>query len=46
MLVGPPWFGEHSGMFLMALAADQAFAKRLWPASSRQTNNLRLERSG
>jgi len=29
MLVGPLWFGEHGGMFLMALAADKAFAKRL-----------------
>lgn len=29
MLVGPLWFGEHGGMFLMALAADQAFANRL-----------------
>jgi hypothetical protein len=28
MLVGPLWFGEHGGMFLMALAADQVFAKR------------------
>ncbi len=29
MLVGPLWFGEHGGMFLMALAADHVFAKRL-----------------
>jgi hypothetical protein len=29
MLVGPLWFGEHGGMFLMALTADQVFAKRL-----------------
>ena len=29
MLVGPLWFGEHGGMFLMALAADQSFARRL-----------------
>ena len=29
MLVGPLWFGEHGGMFLMALAADRVFAKRL-----------------
>ena len=29
MLVGPLWFGEHSGMFLMALAADKALAMRL-----------------
>lgn len=28
MLVGPLWFCEHGGMFLMALAADQAFTKR------------------
>jgi putative oxidoreductase len=28
MLVGPLWFGEHGGMFLMALAADDVFAKR------------------
>jgi hypothetical protein len=29
MLVGPLWFCEHSGMFLMALAADDVFARRL-----------------
>lgn len=29
MLVGPLWFGEHGGMFLMALAADHVLAKRL-----------------
>jgi len=29
MLVGPLWFGEHGGMFLMALAADRVFATRL-----------------
>jgi len=29
MLVGPLWFGEHGGMFLMALAADEVLAKRL-----------------
>jgi len=29
MLVGPLWFCEHGGMFLMALAADKAFATRL-----------------
>lgn len=29
MLVGPLWFCEHGGMFLMALAADEVFAKRL-----------------
>ena len=28
MLVGPLWFCEHGGMFLMALAADNAFARR------------------
>jgi len=28
MLVGPLWFGEHGGMFLVALAADDVFAKR------------------
>lgn len=28
MLVGPLWFCEHGGMFLMALAADHTFAKR------------------
>jgi hypothetical protein len=28
MLVGPLWFGEHGGMFLMALAADHPFATR------------------
>ena len=28
MLVGPLWFCEHGGMFLMALAADRPFAKR------------------
>ena len=31
MLVGPLWFGEHGGMFLMALAADKALARRLLP---------------
>jgi hypothetical protein len=29
MLVGPLWFCEHGGMFLMALSADKAFATRL-----------------
>ena len=29
MLVGPLWFCEHGGMFLMALAADQTLATRL-----------------
>ena len=29
MLVGPLWFGEHGGMFLMALAADKVLARRL-----------------
>ena len=29
MLVGPLWFSEHGGMFLMALAADKVFATRL-----------------
>lgn len=29
MLVGPLWFGEHGGMFLMAIAADAPFARRL-----------------
>ncbi len=29
MLVGPLWFGEHGGMFVMALAADEVLAKRL-----------------
>lgn len=28
MLVGPLWFCEHGGMFLMALTADKVFAKR------------------
>ena len=28
MLVGPLWFGEHGGMFLMALSADSVLAKR------------------
>jgi len=28
MLVGPLWFCEHGGMFLMALGADHGFAKR------------------
>ena len=32
MLVGPLWFGEHGGMFLMALAADRPFARRLLAA--------------
>ncbi len=30
MLVGPLWFGEHGGMFLMALAADSALVRRLF----------------
>lgn len=30
MLVGPLWFGEHGGMFLMALTADSALAQRLF----------------
>lgn len=29
MLVGPLWFCEHGGMFLMALAADDVFVRRL-----------------
>ena len=29
MLVGPLWFSEHGGMFLMALTADQVIATRL-----------------
>jgi len=29
MLVGPLWFCEHGGMFLMALAADDVLARRL-----------------
>jgi hypothetical protein len=29
MLVGPLWFCEHGGMFLMALAADDVMVKRL-----------------
>ncbi|HLG99906.1 MAG TPA: MauE/DoxX family redox-associated membrane protein [Bryobacteraceae bacterium] len=29
MMVGPLWFGEHGGMFLMAIAADHVFATRL-----------------
>jgi len=29
MLVGPLWFGEHGGMFLMALAADKTLTRRL-----------------
>jgi methylamine utilization protein MauE len=29
MLVGPLWFGEHGGMFLMALAADSVLTRRL-----------------
>ena len=29
MLVGPLWFGEHGGMFLMALAADSALTRRI-----------------
>ena len=29
MLVGPLWFCEHGGMFLMALAADKVLATRL-----------------
>jgi hypothetical protein len=29
MLVGPLWFCEHGGMFLMALAADDVLARKL-----------------
>ena len=29
MLVGPLWFCEHGGMFLMAIAADEPTAKRI-----------------
>ena len=29
MLVGPLWFSEHGGMFLMALAGDRVIATRL-----------------
>jgi len=29
MLVGPLWFCEHGGMFLMAIAADDVLAKKL-----------------
>lgn len=34
MLVGPLWFCEHGGMFLMALAADPALVTRLLGARS------------
>ena len=30
MLVGPLWFGEHGGMFLMALAGDNVLARRIF----------------
>jgi len=30
MLVGPLWFCEHGGMFVMALAADGVLTKRLF----------------
>ena len=30
MLVGPLWFCEHGGMFLLALAADDVLTKRLF----------------
>lgn len=36
MLVGPLWFCEHGGMFLMALAADEVLAMRL--LASRKLN--------
>jgi len=36
MLVGPLWFGEHGGMFLMALAADHVFARRLLAGGHRR----------
>jgi hypothetical protein len=36
MLVGPLWFGEHGGMFLMALAADKAFTTRLLAGQRRE----------
>jgi hypothetical protein len=28
MLVGPLWFSEHGGMFLMALAADEVLLRK------------------
>jgi hypothetical protein len=34
MLVGPLWFGEHGGMFLMALTADGVLASRLFAPAS------------
>ena len=34
MLVGPLWFGEHGGMFLMTLAADSALSRRLFAPAS------------
>jgi hypothetical protein len=33
MMVGPLWFCEHGGMFVMALAADKAVATRLLASS-------------
>lgn len=37
MLVGPLWFCEHGGMFLMALAADEKLLRWLLRPASRQT---------
>jgi hypothetical protein len=37
MLVGPLWFSEHGGMFLMALAADDTIARRLLRPTSGNT---------
>jgi len=43
MLVGPLWFCEHGGMFLMALTADKAFAMRLLRSTRPEKNGLTRE---
>ncbi len=43
MLVGPLWFGEHGGMFVMALAADSELARRIYfpqAPNNRRTTNI------
>jgi len=40
MLVGPLWFGEHGGMFLMAIAADQVLATRLLGSRNQDARTL------
>jgi len=39
MLVGPLWFCEHGGMFLMALGADKVFTTRLLVTKRHEMNS-------